>query len=130
MFFADIVTALIIGLVVALLFGAIMRGGGPGWGFLLLFLFIFLATWAGGLWIWPFGPVWFGVYWMPFLLAGVFVAVLIAAAGERGRPRTPRREAEEARAEAAAEAGVSALFWVLVAFLVLAVILGYTVRAA
>jgi len=35
----------------------------------------------GGIWITPFGPLLWGITWLPFLLSGLIVALIFAAAG-------------------------------------------------
>jgi hypothetical protein len=44
---------------------------------------LFLATWAGGVWVVPFGPTHLGVTWLPFLLIEILLAVLIVALSPR-----------------------------------------------
>jgi hypothetical protein len=44
-----------------------------------LFLALFLPIWAGGIWLGPMGPAVFGMYFLPFLLIGLGVALLLAA---------------------------------------------------
>lgn len=74
----------LIAFLVALLLSSIvfigLRRTGPWASFLFLFLALFLATWAGGIWITPIGRPLGGVYWLSFLLAGVVFALLLAAA--------------------------------------------------
>ena len=38
------------------------RGAGLRTGLIWLFLIIFLATWAGGIWLKPFGPTLWGIH--------------------------------------------------------------------
>jgi hypothetical protein len=121
MFLMDLLFALVIGVLFTVLFAVLFRARGP-WASLLVFFFIvFLAAWTGGLWLDPFGPPLFGVYWLPFLLIGLFFALLLAAA----TPPVPRT-----RTEAVVEAKASALafnvfFWVLIVGLIVAVLVAY-----
>jgi len=94
-------------------------------GFLLFFLLVFLAAWAGGLWVTPVGPSVWGVYWVPFLFAGLMFALLLAATAPSRRPRSLREAAEQASQEEQVERAVGWLFWVLVAALVAAIIARY-----
>jgi hypothetical protein len=48
-------------------------------GFLVFMAVILLMSWAGGVWLRPIGPAAGGVYWLPFVLTGLLVALLIAA---------------------------------------------------
>lgn len=68
---------------VLLTFGIVALTGmrRPWTGLLPLLLIILLASWAGGIWIPPFGPLLWGITWLPFLLSGLIVALIFAAAG-------------------------------------------------
>ncbi len=46
-------------------------------GYGVIFLLMFLITWAGGLWIEPFGPNVKNVPLLPFILSGFFVLLLL-----------------------------------------------------
>jgi hypothetical protein len=48
-------------------------------GVFVLLLILFLATWAGGIWLVPIGPRLWGVAWTSFVAVGFFVALLIGA---------------------------------------------------
>jgi hypothetical protein len=78
--------------------------------------------WAGGVWVTPVGPPIFGVYWLPFLLIGLFVVLLIAA-GSTPERRPP---AETVAREEEAALGLSAFFWVLLLVLAIAIAAGYS----
>jgi putative exporter of polyketide antibiotics len=84
-----------------------------------LLLILFLATWAGGIWLVPLGPRLWGVAWGGFVVVGLFVALLIGAVSKvdgtlnvpyGSRPRGP-------------EASMMAL--ALLVLLILAVVAGY-----
>jgi hypothetical protein len=104
---------------------------------LFFFLILFLATWAGGVWIRPVGPPLWGASWMSFVLVGFFVAMLLAAATEPSRRRYIRSrgklvpvrnpEAEEETAEAVATA-FGLLFWVLILGLIAAIVISYVAQ--
>jgi len=93
--------------------------------FLTFFLPVFLAAWAGGLWVTPVGPSAWGVYWVPFLFAGLMFALLLAATAPSRSPRSLREAAEQASQEEQVERAVGWLFWVLVAALVAAIMARY-----
>jgi len=42
-----------------------------------LFVVFFLATWAGGIWMAPFGPPIGRVYWVPFTLIAILIAAVL-----------------------------------------------------
>jgi hypothetical protein len=63
-------------------------------GLLYFFFILFLATWAGGLWVGPYGSLLWGVPWATFLLVGVLPALLLTALIPLRRQRpTPEGEA-------------------------------------
>jgi thiol:disulfide interchange protein len=90
--------------------------------FLVFFVLVFLATWAGGLWVTPVGPSVWGVYWVPFLFAGLMFALLLAATAPPRRPRSLPEQDEQAREEKKIEREVGWLFWVLIATLVATIV--------
>jgi NADH:ubiquinone oxidoreductase subunit 6 (subunit J) len=96
-------------------------------GVLFLFFILFLGTWAGGLWITPFGSPWLGVYWMPFLVAGLFVALLVAATDQSSSRSYEGKETESDHVEHAALAtAFGLLFWILIMALAIAIVAGYS----
>ena len=127
MFLGHFLFALAIALILALIFGA--GFGRHRWGadLLIFFLLLFLFTWAGGLWITPFGPAFWGVPFFSFLLVGLLFALLLAAvipaAGEipaRGSAAEKVREGEKSAAIA-----INLFLWLLIAGLIIAIIAGY-----
>ena len=66
------------------------EGGGEEIGMGLTMLFFFLVLFpmllAGNRWVVPYGPVFMGVTWIPILLLGLFLALMLAAV----TPRRPR----------------------------------------
>lgn len=131
MFVADLLVALIVGVVVTLLFAGLFSAGGSAWpwgSLLLFFVIVMLAAWAGGLWLTPFGPTVFGTTWVPAVLVGLFFALLLAAAAASlGTPvyRGDVIEPETVESQEAGARGVSLFLWILVLFLILAVLAGY-----
>jgi hypothetical protein len=124
MFFADFLFALVIGLLLTMVFVALFDTRGPWdiwWIFLLL---VFMAAWAGGVWITPFGPTLFEVAWLPFLFVGLIFALLLAAIPPV-RPRTYGEAVAEARAEEAAATALGVFFWVLIVVMFITIIAAY-----
>ena len=78
-----------------------------------LFAILFLSTWAGGVWLRPFGPMFLGALWMPFLVMAFFVVLILAAVV----PMRPRYEigetVEEAEDETHTDEELGAAFWAL-----------------
>ena len=89
MFFHDLLFVLFLTLILTLIFAVGFRRHSWGGGLILFFLILFLATWAGGMWITPFGPVWQGIVWLPFIFVGLLLALLLTSTirPDRVRPR-------------------------------------------
>lgn len=128
MFTADLLTALIIATLIMLPLFLLGRTG-PWSGWLWFALVLFLFTWAGGAWVGPYGPTFWGFFWLPFLFFGLIFAFLMAAAVPPRPPRTRREAIEQAQAERKAESittvTLGVFFWILVAGLVMALVLHY-----
>lgn len=126
MFFTDILLAFAFALLFAGLFSLVFKRTGPWASFVVLFIVIFLAAWAGGVWIRPVGPALFGIYWLPFLIVGLILALLMAAAAGSSRPPRTRMEAiRQAEEKAEAERAFDAFFWVFIIIMVAIIVLGY-----
>jgi len=126
MFYADLIAAFVITLVLSLIFGLglrILRIRTTIWAF---FLLLFFATWAGGMWMLPVGPPLWGVSWMSFVVVGVVVALIISVF-ITSRPPLRRRSQEEAEVRDRAEVLnlFNRYYWVLMALLGGAIVLGY-----
>lgn len=93
------------------------RGAGVSLAAMLVFfIIVFLATWAVGAWVSPRGPTAFGVPWLAFLIIGLVIALVAAAA-------PPVRHWRVTAAAGAPEPRVAGpLIWILLAMLVLAII--------
>ena len=128
MFYLDVIIALIFALALAaLLFYPLgRRGPGPMEGILFFFLILFLAIWAGGLWLVPVGPALWGAPWLSFLITGVILALILAAATPPRRPvsEPPPEPPPEGTAGALA-VSLGAFFYVLLLALFAAVIVYY-----
>lgn len=129
MFVVEFVFALVISMLCAALLLPVTARTGyrlrhpdvePGSVFVIL-LILFLATWAGGIWLVPVGPRLWGVAWGSFVVVGLVIALVIAAAS-----------AAKERAAGAAEPGsarqrvVDLLLLLLLVLLVLAIVAGYS----
>lgn len=129
MWFVHLLFAFIIGLLLAVIFAGVSRR--KEWNlFWMFFLIIFLGSWAGGMWIRPFGPPVYDVYWMPVLFAGVLIALLLVTLLP-----PPRRESSDTveLVEAGEEASGSDsivfgfFFWLLITVLIVTIVAGYLV---
>jgi hypothetical protein len=90
--FVHFVVAFFVALILSLIFVRGFRRAGPWASFLAFFIIVFLASWAGGLWLRPLGTALWGVYWLPFLMVGLIFALVIAAASIPSRPTRPSVE--------------------------------------
>jgi hypothetical protein len=117
-------------LLFTLIFAIGFRRTGPWANVGIFFLVIFLAAWAGGLWISPAGPVFLGVYWLPILLFSFIFAVLLAAIVPPERPEPKVETISEVKNKEAAVRAFDIFFWTLLLSLVIIIILGYLVQRA
>lgn len=128
---AELITALAIAVALAYLFAKNLGRRGRRSGFFWFFLLIFMATWAGGVWLMPFGPMVMGIHWLPFAVAGLIGAVAISLLAGRRRTATidrPGGGRGRQSAESQTYLSLDAVFWVLLLFLLAAVILRYVLR--
>lgn len=133
MLFVHLLYALFFALLLTALFLALFKTRGPWSSTVLFFLVIFLAAWAGGVWLVPFGPAFWGAPFLPFLLVGLIFALLLAAMAPSERKDStvelvePHKIQEERASTAVA---LSLFFWVLLGLLVVMIIARYiTVRS-
>jgi hypothetical protein len=127
MLIAEFFIALIIAILLAVFFAAVLgwkRPGRSGIGPALVFLFLllFLTTWAVGSWIQPFGPMLWGAYWLPYLFVGLIFALFIVSLIPP--PRSSRRP-PLSREESETETALGGFLWILVVIFVVAIIVHY-----
>jgi len=90
MFILEVIFAACISLLLSGLFVLVTRNRSGKTGSLRLFLIIFLATWAGGIWLKPFGPSLWGIHWLGFLVAGLFVSIILVITTPNRAPKGRR----------------------------------------
>ena len=129
---AGFITALIIAGTLSYLFARNLRGRGKRKGFFWFFLIIFMITWAGGVWLMPFGPMVMGIHWLPFVLVGLVGAMVISLVAQRRYPRNRHetidlleRIEESRELEKMTFLSLNILFWVVLFMLVAAIVLRY-----
>jgi hypothetical protein len=121
-----IVLAFLLALVLSV--GLTRRGPGPLAGFLFFFVLLWLAIWAGGVWLMPIGPPVWGAPFITFLIVGFFMLLIIAALTSPAQ--TKRTTTPEERQNAAVVAtALSVFFWLLLGVLLVSIVLRY-VRVA
>jgi hypothetical protein len=122
-----IISAILIALLLTLIFSTTFRHKGPWGGLLFFFLVIFLASWASQLWINPFGPVLFGVAWVPLIFVAVLIAVLLLAMGSSAIDQAPVRPGPETTPGDGSILAIGFFFWLLILILISAIAIGYWV---
>jgi hypothetical protein len=128
----EVFVALLVALLVSVLFGLAMRRKMARKGFFWFFLIVFLATWAGGIWIGPLGPSFRGIYWLPYVLVAIVVGFFLAAVAPRRAP-TGRIETLEMLEEIEQERKIEKLtyisfglfFWIALFALITVIIVRY-----
>jgi small-conductance mechanosensitive channel len=88
-----------------------------------VFVTIFLASWAGYLWINPFGPMVLGVSVAPIFVVGLIFAFILAAVSVP-QPRFKRKTPETEEADSATVA-IGIFFWIVLIILIVAIAAGY-----
>jgi len=79
MFLIHLLFALVISLLFTAIFAAGFRRHRSKGGLAFYFILLFIATWAIGIWISPFGPTIMGAFLLPFLISGFLFALLLTA---------------------------------------------------
>jgi uncharacterized protein YybS (DUF2232 family) len=125
LFWTDLIAAIISGVVFTAIFAIGFRRGGPWSSLPPFFIIVFLGAWAGALWLKPLGPAVFGVSWLNFLLVGLFVSLVLAAAEPCPAPIYYKKRGQKQPDEASALATLDVFFWLLVILLAVAVVWGY-----
>jgi hypothetical protein len=131
----EFLIALTIATVLSVTFALATRSRGNRAGFTWFFLIILMATWAGGIWLQPFGPAFGEIRWMPLLAIGLLFAIFITLFGTR-KPPHGRHEtldkleeiAQERKLEKVAYVTLSAFFWVVLLTLLVAIFIRYVMR--
>ena len=128
----DLLFAFLVALAASIILALLYHGRGVkragGWsGFLFLFLLILLATWAGGIWIAPIGPVLWDGYWLTFAITGTIIALLFAALlPQRPSPRSRNGNSVRVREEEELLGlTLGAFFWIAITAMAIAIITYY-----
>jgi hypothetical protein len=125
--FVDFIFAVFIAVILSIVFAGGFRNRGPWANTVVFFAVVFLAAWAGGMWLQPIGPSLWGMYWVPFVFVGLLVALLLAAVAPP-QQRSPRKAAgvhEEKVEEVATMRALGIFFWIFVVALILVILISY-----
>jgi hypothetical protein len=97
-----------------------------------IFWIIFLTTWAGGIWVRPFGPSFWGIYWLPFLFIGIIIVLILAVSYPRRTPKSRwetlemlQRIESQKKLNQLTYITLILLFWLLLFLLSMAIIVHY-----
>lgn len=118
--------ALLFTLIFTLIFTLGFQRRGPWSSVVVFFLVVFLAAWAGSLWISHAGPAFVGIFWVPIVAVAFIFAVLLSTLLPR-RPPTQHVEtiSQVKQEEKVRERMFDAFFWMLVIGLAVIILLGY-----
>lgn len=126
MFFADLVFALAIALLLTAVFSVGFRQRQPWHNIWIFFFVIFLATWAGGVWMIPLAAPPWGANGLAFLFGGLMAALLLTALVPAGRsPLSLEAASQQADTEATIAIVWGLSVWLLILILVAAIAVGY-----
>jgi hypothetical protein len=130
MIWIDILSAIIVASVLTILFSVVIGRRGPWESNLLFFFLVFLGAWAGGLWLKPIKPAFYGYYLINYLIAGFILALLIAATGpianRNKRQKVELKTDEELHKERKLK-GIDVLLSLLIFLLIVIIISGYII---
>jgi hypothetical protein len=101
---------------------------GPWGSIWTFFLVLFLTLWTVSIYVAPIGPVYWGVAWIPVVLAGIIVTALLIAAMPHNEKGYNEREVDVAgvrnEPDRSSTHGAGKFFWVLIILFVAAIIIG------
>ena len=125
MFFVDVLGALLVAVILSVIFIRGFRRQGPWASYLIFFIVVFLAAWAGGVWVTPGELEPWGPYWLPFLFVGLIFALLLAAAAPPRHPRSRAEVDKKLQEESSPETAYGVCFWFLLMVLGVAILTHY-----
>jgi surface polysaccharide O-acyltransferase-like enzyme len=124
--FSEFLFSLLVALLLTVIFAAGVRRHRARAVLLGFFIIVFLATWAGGVWIVPSGAHSWGVAWMSFMAVGLIVALLLTALIPPPRAaHTPEEESQRERSETAVILAFDIFFWISLIILGIVIIAHY-----
>ena len=132
MFISDLLTAFFVATFLSCVVFAVFRREKNAGQFVWFFFFMLLVTWAGGIWVRPFGPKIGQTHWVSFVIIGI-INVLIFITVSRKKPPSNRHETldmldrieKEKEFEKITFFSLSTFFGLLLAILIFAIIFNY-----
>jgi amino acid transporter len=120
----EIVAALLMALIITVFFSGVLKHKGPWGAIWLVFITVFLSSWAGYLWINPFGPMVLGVSVAPIFVVGLIFAFILAAVSVPQRRTVQNLTIKEDVAEDT-KVAIGIFFWIVLIILIIAIAIGY-----
>lgn len=124
--FLGLVYLVTIALLITLFFSYVLRLRGPWGSFWAFFVIVLLAAFATDFWVGPVGPYFYErVYWIPPLVVGLIIALLLAATtpSPKTRSELTLNKNELAKGQEATLA-LGTFFWFLFVIMLVIVIVG------
>jgi hypothetical protein len=120
----NFLVAFMLALLISLGFSRSYRGESSGMPVIFMFVLLVLAGLAAQYWVMPFGPVVWGISWMP-LVATVLIFTMLLITPSPYQGRRPRDKKEIIQNEVKAAATISVFMWLLLLLLIVSVLVGY-----
>lgn len=133
MIWVDLLFVVVVAMLFSLILAVALRWRHPrraegGWpAAVFLFMLFLFGVWAIGAWASPAGPPMWGRHWLPFVVAGFVLALIVAAVS----PANPRPDLATEPRDAASSAVVTifgVLFWLTVVVLLGLAVTGYVLH--
>lgn len=126
MLFKHLLFAVLVSLILTGVFILGFRKRGPWDSFLIFFVVVALGTWAGGIWFPALGPSAWGIHWLPFLMVGLIISLLLVAAMPPVPSETTVLFVEKGKEpEVKKKMVLSVYFWLMVLALVVSIVSRY-----
>jgi len=124
--FLGIVYLVSITFLITLFFSYFLKRRGPWGSFWAFFTIILLAVFATDFWVGPVGPYFYeSVYWIPPLVVGLIIALLLAATTPSPKTRSELElQKDEINKGQEATLALGTFFWFLFVFMLVIVIVG------
>ena len=122
-----ILAAFIVAFLVSLVFIPRYRSRGTSITYLgVLFLFLFMGGIAAQFWIIPFGPVYWGISWLPMVFFIIILALLFESPSLHSRQLYEK--ANDEKVESNTEAAMNVFIWIVLICLGAAILIGYLAK--
>jgi len=112
-----------VALILTLVFTYGLRIRGPWGNFWAFFLILFLAIWMADAWIMPVGPMLGEIFWVPPLVVGLLIALILAAATPKVN-KDVHLEQQQPSGDDSRAIALGVVFWMLVMIMLSLAIIG------